>query len=258
MEALDNVHVQIEDVMAWDAIWFNSRKPPFDDPNVIRALNYAVPKQAMLDTLMRGAGEIANHVIAKVKYWNPDVQPYPYDLELAKQALAKSAVPQGFEFSCLIVAGDQFELQQAQILQTEWAKIGVTMTVDAVDAGTIWTRWGSGDESCFTFTGAGLSSDALSDDNLAVVFFNFNGGIESFWTGWNNPKAIELVAKAGGTIDEAVRTATFHELQQLVMDEFPAVPLFFIKARTAVADNVKGFKTLPVKWWNLEEVWLQP
>jgi hypothetical protein len=42
------------------------------------------------------------------------------------------------------------------------------------------------------------------------------------------------------------------------MEEYPAVPLFFIKARTALADNVMGFKTLPVKWWNLEEVWLEP
>ncbi len=258
IEALDGVHVQIEDVMAWDAIWFNSRKEPFGDPNVIRALNYATPKEAMLQSLMRGAGEVANHVIAKVKYWDSAVEPYPYDLEKAKAALAASSVPDGFEFSCLIVAGDQFELQQAQILQSEWAKIGVKLNIDAVDTGTIWTRWGSGDESCFTFTGAGLSSDALSDDNLAVVFFNFNGGIESFWTGWNNAKAIELVTKAGGTIDEAVRTETFQELQRLVMDEFPAVPLFFIKARTAVADDVHGFKTLPVKWWNLEDVWLKP
>jgi peptide/nickel transport system substrate-binding protein len=257
VDGLDGVHVQIEDVMAWDAIWFNSRKAPFNDANVVRALNYATPKQAMLDALMYGAGEVANHMIARVKYWDPNIKPYPYDLELAKQSLAKSSVPGGFEFSCLIVAGDQFELQQAQILQSEWAKIGVKLNIDAVDTGTIWTRWGSGDESCFTFTGAGLSSDALSDDNLAVVFFNFNGGIESFWTGFNNPKAIELVTKAGGTIDEGVRTATFHELQQLVMDEFPAVPLFFVKARTAVADNVKGFKTLPVKWWNLEDVWIQ-
>jgi len=258
IEALDHVGVQIEDVMAWDAVWFNSRKPPFNDPNVIRALNYATPKEAMLAALMHGAGEVANHVIAKVKYLDPGVKPYPYDLEKAKEALAKSSVPNGFTFSCLIVAGDQFELQQAQILQSEWAKIGVKMEVQAVDVGTIWTRWGSGDESCFTFTGSGLSSDALSDDNLAVVFFDFNGGIESFWTGWNNQKAIDLVKAAGSTIDEEKRKAAFHELQRLVMDEFPAVPLFFIKARTAVSDKVKGFKTLPVKWWNLEDVWMAP
>src|SRR5690606_25880225 len=125
------------------------------------------PKEAMLASLMRGAGEVANHVIAKVKYWDETVEPYPYDLEKAKAALAESSVPDGFAFSCLIVAGDQFELQQAQIFKSEWAKIGVTLDIDAVDTGTIWTRWGSGDESCFTFTGAGLSSDALSDDNLA-------------------------------------------------------------------------------------------
>jgi peptide/nickel transport system substrate-binding protein len=258
IEALDRVSVLVEDVMAWDAVWFNSRKKPFDDPNVVRALNFATPKEAMLTKLMHGAGAVANHVIAKVKYWDAAVPAYPYDLDKAKEALSKSATADGFSFSCLIVAGDQFELQQAQILQSEWAKIGVKMEIQAVDVGTIWTRWGSGDESCFTFTGAGLSSDALSDDNLAVVFFDFNGGIESFWTGWNNPRATELVKQAGSTIDEEARTKAFHELQRLAMDEFPAVPLFFIKARTAVADNVNGFKTLPVKWWNLENVWLQP
>ncbi len=256
--ALDHVDVQIENVMAWDAVWFNTRKAPFNDPQVIRALNYATPKEAMLKTLMHGAGDIANHVIARVKYWDPAVEAYPYDLAKAKEALAKSSSPQGFALSCLIVAGDQFELQQAQILQSEWAKIGVTMEIQAVDTGTIWTRWGSGDENCFTFTGAGLSSDALSDDNLAVVFFDFTGGIESFWTGWNNKDAITLVKEADGTIDEEKRKAAFHKLQRLAMAEYPAVPLFFIKARTAVSDKVKGFKTLPVKWWNLEDVWLAP
>lgn len=256
IEALDGVTVKIEDVMAWDAVWFNSRKEPFNDLNVIRALNYATPKEAMLKALLYGAGEIANHVIAKVKYWDSTVPPYPYDLDKAKELMAASSVPNGFTVTCLIVAGDQVERQQAEILQQEWAKIGVTMEIEAVDVGTIWTRWGSGDERCFTYPGAGLSSDALSDDNLAVVFFDFNGGIESFWTGWNNQQAIDLVKKAGATTDEKVRTEAFHELQRLVMDQFPAVPLFFIKARTALADKVRGFQTLPVKWWNLEEVWL--
>ncbi len=256
--ALAHVDVRIENVMAWDAVWFNSRKAPFNDPNVIRALNYATPKEAMLKALMHGAGDIANHVIARVKYWDPAVEAYPYDLGKAKEALAKSASPQGFAFSCLIVAGDQFELQQAQILQSEWAKIGITMEIQAVDTGTIWTRWGSGDESCFTFTGAGLSSDALSDDNLAVVFFDYTGGIQSFWTGWDSKEATALVKEADGTIDEEKRKAVFHKLQRLAMAEYPAVPLFFIKARTAVSDKVKGFKTLPVKWWNLEDVWLKP
>ncbi|MEZ4515959.1 MAG: ABC transporter substrate-binding protein [Chloroflexota bacterium] len=255
--ALDGVNVQVEDVMAWDAVWFNVGKPPLDDPNVIRALNYATPKEAMLQSLMYGAGEIANHVIAKVKYWDPTVEPYPYDLEQAQQFMAESSVPDGFSMSCLIVSGDQVERQQAEILQQEWAKIGVNIEIEAVDVGTIWDRWTSGDEMCFTYPGAGLSSDALSDDNLAVVFFDYTGGADSFWTGWDNAQATELVQQAGGTIDEDVRTQTFHELQRLVMDEYPAVPLFFIKARTAVADGVQGFKTLPVKWWNLEDVRLE-
>lgn len=257
IEALDGVNVQVEDVMAWDAVWFNTRVPPLDDNAVIRALNYATPKEAMLESLMHGAGEVANHVIAKVKYWDPDVPAIPYDLEKAQEFMAQSSVPDGFSMKCLIVAGDQVERQQAELLQQEWAKIGVEMEIEAVDVSTIWERWTSGEEMCFTYPGAGLSSDALSDDNLAVVFFDYTGGAETFWTAWNNQQAIDLVKQAGTTIDEDVRTQAFHELQKLVMEEYPAVPLFFIKARTALADNVKGFKTLPVKWWNLEEVWLE-
>jgi peptide/nickel transport system substrate-binding protein len=257
IDALDNISVQIEDVMAWDAVWFNVLEPPLDDQNVIRALNYATPKEAMLDSLLYGAGEIANHVIAKVKYWDPTVPPYPYDIEEAQALMAESSVPDGFSMSCLIVAGDQVERQQAEILQQEWAKIGVELEIEAVDVSTIWERWTGGGEMCFTYPGAGLSSDALSDDNLAVVFFDYTGGAESFWTNWDNQQAIDLVHEAGSTIDEDVRTEAFHELQRLVMDEYPAVPLFFIKARTAVSDNVHGFETLPVKWWNLEEVWIE-
>ena len=254
IDALDGVSVLIEDVMAWDAVWFNVTQPPLDDVNVVRALNYATPKEAMLESLMNGAGEIANHVIAKVKYWDETVEPYPYDMEKAKEYMAQSSVPDGFDLNCLIVAGDQVERQQAEILQQEWAELGVNMTIEAVDVSTIWERWTGGGEQCFTYPGAGLSSDALSDDNLAVVFFDYTGGADSFWTSWNNERAIELVAEAGGTIDEEARRTAFYELQQLAMDEYPAVPLFFIKARTALADNVTGFKTLPVKWWNLEEV----
>jgi peptide/nickel transport system substrate-binding protein len=258
LDSLDGISVVVEDVMAWDAVWFNVRQPPLDDINVIRALNYATPKEAMLQSLLFGAGEVANHVIAKVKYWDPSVPAYPYDLDLARQAMAASSVPDGFSMNCLIVAGNQAERQQAEILQQEWAQIGVEISIEAVDVGSIWGRWGSGDEMCFTYPGNGLSSDALSDDNLAIVFFDYTGGLDSFWTGWNNQQAIDLVARARGTIDETVRTQAYHELQRLVMEEYPAVPLFFIKARTAITDNVRGFMTLPVKWWNLEDVWLQP
>jgi peptide/nickel transport system substrate-binding protein len=256
IKALPGIQVVIEDVMAWDAVWFNVLKPPLDDVKIIRALNYAAPKEAMLKTLMKGAGEIANHVIAKVKYWDPTVPAYPYDLEKAKQLMAESSSPNGFSMKCLIVSGDQSERQQAEVLQQEWAKIGVKMEIEAVDVSTIWERWGKGDEMCFTYPGAGLSSDALSDDNLAVVFFDFTGGAQSFWTNWDNKEATALVKQAGGTIDENVRKEAFQKLQKLVMEQYPAVPLFFIKARTAITDKVMGFKTLPVKWWNLENVWL--
>jgi ABC-type transport system substrate-binding protein len=45
-------------------------------------------------------------------------------------------------------------------------------------------------------------------------------------------------------------------VQQIAMNDAPAVPLFFTKSVTGVRSNVKNFETFPIGWWPLRQVWL--
>jgi peptide/nickel transport system substrate-binding protein len=258
VDALDGVSVVSEPVFKWDAIWLNTAIPPLDEVGVRQALNYATPKEQILESVLFGRGDIANHVIARVKYWDPDVPAYPYDLARAQELMAASSVPDGFDLNLLVVSGDSTEQAMAQALQAAWAEIGVNVTIEPVDISTAFGRWLAADnvDQAATFPGSALSSDTLSDDNLVFVFMDADAGLNAFGTGWRNADAVAALKEANGSFDEAVRAENFAEAQQIAMDGAPAVPLFFTNARTGIRDEVRDFKTLPTGWWSLREAWL--
>jgi peptide/nickel transport system substrate-binding protein len=258
IDALDGVSVASEPVMKWDAVWLNTSIPPLDEVGVRQALNYATPKQAILDSILAGRGTIANHIIGRVKYWDEGVPAYEYDLDKARELMAASSVPDGFALQLLTIAGDTVEQQQAEALKEAWAQIGVDVQIEQVDLGSAFGRWFADPnvDMAATFPGSTLSSDTLSDDNLVFVFMDPDAGLRSFGTYWGNPEVVELLKGANGTFDEAQRADLFAQAQALAMADAPAVPLFFTDARTALKDDVKGFKTYPTGWWNLDEVWL--
>jgi len=258
LDAADGIRVQVEDVLTWDALWLNNKRKPFDEPAVRQALAYATPREDMLASVLFGNAEVANSLIAKGKYWSADVPAYTYDIAKAKELLATSSVPNGFPMELIIVAGDTVERQEAEIIKEAWSQIGVDLTIRPVDITSIFDEWFGGNVDAATFPGNTLSSDTLSDDNLAQVFYDPAGGANSFGTGYSNPEVAAILTAANQSLDETVRAADFARMQTVTMADAESVPLFFTKARTGLSDKVQGFRTVQPGWWDLENVWLQP
>ena len=78
--------VQIEPLFRWDGIWLNHARKPIGDRKVRQALNYATDKQALVDHVLFGQAQVANHMMPKHRYWRADVKPF------------ESATPQPFLF----------------------------------------------------------------------------------------------------------------------------------------------------------------
>ena len=81
-------------------------------------------------------------------------------------------------------------------------------------------------------------------------------GLNSLGTFYDNKKIIQLLADAKGTIDKDDRASDFSEVQQMGLDDAPAVPLYFTKSIDRIPGHVQNFQTYPIGWWNLREVWL--
>jgi peptide/nickel transport system substrate-binding protein len=257
LQNADGINVEVADSLKWDSIFLNTKQPPLDEVEVRQALAYATPTDQILDAVLFGNGQVSNSQIPRVKYWDDSVQAIPYDIDKAKELLGQSSVPDGFDLTLQIASGDAVEKQTAEIIKQEWAKIGVNVTIDPGDFGTIFGDWlsGKGGEAA-TFPGDALSSDTLSDDEIAALRFDPAAGLNSLGTFYDNQKVIDLLSDASGTLDEDQRQKDFSEIQRIGQEDLPSIPLFFSKSVTGYQDTVQGFQTYPIGWWPLREVWI--
>ena len=258
LEGTEGLEVQSADTFSWTSIFLNLKKPPLDDEKIRQALNYATPKEEILESVLFGHAEISNSNTPKLKYWDESVQPYPFDIAKAEQLMAESSSPDGFDIELTIPSGEPAVQQTVEILKQEWAKLGVTVNIVPKEFGAMFGAWleGKGGMSA-TFPPLALSSDTLSDDEIVAITLDPSAGLNALGTSYDNPKVNKLIKQAKGTLDEEQRAQDFAEIQQIALDEAPAVPLFFTQSLTAVGDEVKDFQTFPIGWWPLREVWLE-
>ena len=135
---------------------------PLKDPNVRRALNYAVNRTAIiaafLDNAVTPAAQFSH---ASAFGFDPDLAPYPYDPDKARALLREAGYADGFSFSAVLdpTTGGSF-VDWYQRMAQDLAQVGVTMTlrmstgaqmVQSVQSG-IWTS------DAFAFTFAGFDS----------------------------------------------------------------------------------------------------
>jgi peptide/nickel transport system substrate-binding protein len=242
-------------IVTW-LVMLNVEKEPLGDVKVRQALNYATPKDVLVDVIFKGTAHAANSCIPELNHWDPSIPVIPYDIDKAKELMAQSSVPNGFTLAATYKTGTDEIQQMFTILQAEWAKIGVKLELHPVDPAAASKARVDGDFEASATGPYGYTSEEADDNEHAQYILNGEGDAHASWTRWVDPKAIDLINRANGTLDEAERTKLYSELQAYCMENGPFVPLTVGDQLSAVRDNVKGFSTLPTGWWLLQDVWL--
>jgi peptide/nickel transport system substrate-binding protein len=256
LDKQSGITVLSESISTWNCITLNNAVAPFNDPAVRQALNYATPRQHILDTVYLGRAELANSQVGKVKYWDPSIKTYDYDPGRARDLIKGSSASGGFTVPVITVSEDSVELETAEIIQAAWAELGIKMSIDQVDIGTALTQWYADQKPAMLFPDNALSSDTLSSGENDAIFLDYSEGFNSFFTNYKSAAAANLVNEIVGTLDQARQTQLYSQLQTLGMQDTPSIALFFTYACTGISTNVHGFATVPTGWWNLDEVWL--
>ena len=121
-------------------IWLelNAKMKPFDNVDVRRAFNYAIPQDEIIRTIYYG---YADKLTAPMPYIYPmaDTQFFDYDLNLdkAKQLLKRRAGGRFFDHH-LLQCGRPVQEPIALILQTSLRKIGVNVQLEKLPAGVFY------------------------------------------------------------------------------------------------------------------------
>jgi peptide/nickel transport system substrate-binding protein len=255
IDALDDITVQVQPLMVGWYVTLNNSVPPLDEKVVRQALNYATPRDVINDVALAGLGTPSNSMIVqRGAFWDDTVPPYPYDLAKAQELMAQSSVPDGFDLEIHVLSTSSENVAAAQVLQAEWAKIGVNVSITTVDPAQARELRESGEFQGLMYLPTSFTSDSFDDHEIASLFLDYSDRWKSWFSRYNSPEASRLVEEANSTVDNEERAELYSELQKLAMDDSPWVTLLNAPTTNAVKDNVRGFQALPVGWWRLEDV----
>jgi len=165
-----------------------------------------------------------------------------HDIERAR-ALVKASGYDGTEFAIATRIGGSIDGKRAaELMQGDWARIGVKVRVQMMEWGELLKRSGRGDYDItfLSWVGNGDPDDFFTPilTCAAVV----GGNNESQWC----DKAFdELASAARSTSDRIQRIELYRKAQRVLYDELPVIPTVYPLFFTAVNKRVKGYIDSP-------------
>jgi peptide/nickel transport system substrate-binding protein len=226
----------------WWEFSMNTRRRPFDDVRVRRALAHAVDRDTFIKTVLEGLGSPAYSLIppGMLGHTN-DVEKYPYNVARAKQLLAEAGHSSGFRATLVFEPSEYGELI-ATALQQWFKDVGVELQLLKLEAGAWTARRQSGD---YDITISGTTR--FDPDQFLTEQFHSGsfppGGNQSFYGAID-----EMIEAQRRAINSRERARVLVEIQKKVAGDVPFIPLFNPVYVTAYARNQKGHALNTAHW----------
>jgi peptide/nickel transport system substrate-binding protein len=250
------VKAQLFPIQQTTFVILNVTKPPLNDVKVRQALNYATDKEAIIKSVYFGQAQVMNAPIPLGTYVDKNSPGYPFDLAKAKALMAESSVPNGFTLPMVVANNNQDRINTAIILKDQWAKIGVTVDVQQLDAAT--ARAATRGEGNFMSNPSAWTNDM--NDPTEIVNYEMRGGEGSgsfaYWTRYNNAELNDKITKADLEQDPAKREALYVDIQRTYLNDAPLVFIANLGATAAWRSNVNGFLIDGLSYYRFEDVTL--
>ena len=235
-----------------DYLAFNQDRAPFDDIHIRRAIAYSVDREALVKAVLFGNGTPANSLLSPgTPFYNEDEAGPTYDPAKAKAELAQSSKPDGFSTTLLIRSGDANQASVAQILQSELAKLGITVEIKQLDPTANKQARLASD---FDMTLSAWTMDIPDPDQWTSFAVDPEGGSRSAFTAYNNPAVVDLNRQAQLEVDSDKRQELYNELQKLTGEDAFLAYTYYSPYAYGLSDKVEGFKVTPLGNYHLEDI----
>jgi len=227
----------------------NATKPPFNDPRVRQAVNYAINRDALIKTILQGYGKSPEGIFPEGVQGRAKQTSYSYDIEKARKLIAE-VYPSGFKEKIVIwtPAGRYMKDKTvAEVVQGSLNDLGFETEFK------VW-EWASYQKTLYRpepGKGTGKGSDDANLWMLGTSITNADWRLrrklssksDSNLSGYNNPGVDALLDKASRDLEYASRMKTYGDIQNIVWNEDPSALVLFDQVQLiGVAKGLKGLQ----------------
>jgi len=236
---------------------FNLKKSPTDNRSVREALDIAIDRDALFKVLFpRGdAMQAVSAFPPLIAGYNAELR-NEFNPERAKLLLAESGLANKLEIDlwALPIARptNPNGMLMAQMIQQDWAKIGVKATIKTYEWGEYLKRANNGEHHVYMSGWSGDTGDA--DDFLAptLTCAASRDGIKFCDAAFD-----KLVEQGRATVDPEKRNAIYRQAQAIFKRERPWITMAHSSIYIPLRKDVKGFVMAPNGRMNFEGVYRQ-
>ena len=232
-----------------DQLLINNEHGALARKEVRQALALAIDKQAIVDVVTSGIGEVADSYIPKgALYHHAAAVRRPHDPAAAKALLAQAGAAD-LRLDYLVDAGDEVAKQIAVLVQQQLAQAGVTAVLREVDAGRYWDTLVNGE---YDIARAYWTNDVVDPDQKTTFVLGHDSN-RNFMTRYRNDAVRDLVANARVEPDPVKREAMYVDLQKAVVEDVPWIDLYYSPFVNVSRKTVQGFSQNPLGRFLLED-----
>ena len=227
---------------------YNVQHKPFDQLAVRQAMDMAIDKDAILQAVYHQAGQKAVNAMPPTQWsYDENIKDAPYDPEKAKALLREAGVAEGTEITLWAMpvqrAYNPNAKLMAQMLQDDWAKIGIKARIVSYEWGEYVKRSKNGEHDAILL---GWTGDNGDPDNWLGTLYSCAAIGSNNVSLWCDSEYDALVTQAKQVTDVAQRTALYRQAQQRLKQQVPITPIAHSTVSQPLSRKVQGFEVSPL------------
>jgi len=223
--------------LSFSYLLFNLKNKKFENKNLRKAITLGVDRHSIIKFKLMGQGEEATSLLTPENaYFNKSLKETEYSLKDAKEAL--KALSEEEKTISVKISNNQEVVDIAKVIANQLNKVGFKVNIQSFEWGTFYEdiKKGNYELSMMRWVGA-IDPDIYK---MAFDTSEFPPGRNRGF--YSNKKVDALLAKGVSELDFAKRKKIYDEVQKIIFEERPIVPLWYNKKVTVLSSRLKGYE----------------
>jgi len=231
-------------------VGINLTHPILKQRKIRQALAHAIDRDGIIRHILKGQAIAANGLLSPLNWAHDDSIPdWPYDPVKAQRLLDEAGFPDPdgkgprtrFKLSFKTTNID-LRRRIAETLKEQLSRVGVELEVRTYEWGTFYSDIKKGNFHLYSLAWVGIFDPDVYYNLFHSASVPPNGDNRG---GYNNPGIDQLLEQGRRESDPGRRKALYHEVQQVMHEDLPYIPLWWVKNVVMRKPQIVGFTPYP-------------
>ena len=216
----------------------NNTREPYDDPDVRRAIAYAIDIEVITEAAKFDAATPNETAIPETSFWYHDYAPFGHDPDEAQRLLDEAGVS-GLTMDLMVTNEFPETVTAAQVIADQLEGVGITVDIRTEDFSTWLADQGEGEFDAFALGWLGN----IDPDDFYYAQHHSEGGFN--FHGFADDEVDRLLDEARVETDEDARKALYDQAAEGIVDGASYIYFYNPDILEAWGSHVQGYETRP-------------